>query len=152
MALLGIWSFLGSWISPFAVRLIRGRLGSVIRITPFFDISGDWFLETSKVVETDLSTITSTLGELFQKRWRDTILTPVAVSGLIVGLLYSLIQYISLEIYIEAVVEGAPLSTELERSGKILDRSLFGLTGLDLIARRAEGGGLLCPQLSAPVQ
>ncbi|MFW9993711.1 MAG: hypothetical protein ACFFD4_16815 [Candidatus Odinarchaeota archaeon] len=76
----------GKRFSYFLLKLLKGRFGRVLNRVPFFDFSGDWFIEESFVDVIDLSTIRSASTELFKDRWYDILLFPTLFASIMVNL------------------------------------------------------------------
>ena len=67
----------------YLLKSLNGRLGKLIRYIPFFDFSGEFYVEERFVDIIDLSTLRSTFRELFRQRWYDMLFFPTALASIL---------------------------------------------------------------------
>lgn len=65
------------------LKALSGRLGRIVTIIPFFDFDGDFFIEERFVDIIDLSTVRSSLSELYKQRWYDVLFFPTALASIL---------------------------------------------------------------------
>ena len=65
------------------LKALNGKLGLLITKIPFFDFDGDFFVEERFVDVIDLSTVRSTLSELYKQRWYDVLFFPTALASIL---------------------------------------------------------------------
>jgi hypothetical protein len=71
-------------------KLLKGKFGWLLEITQFFNLSGDWYLESMAVHDYNFKNIRSSIGELVFERWKNVFFFPAALSATIGLLLVSL--------------------------------------------------------------
>ncbi|MHA2073908.1 MAG: hypothetical protein ACXACU_09525 [Candidatus Hodarchaeales archaeon] len=65
------------------LKALNGRLGRIVTKIPFFDFDGDFFIEERFVDIIDLSTVRSSLSELYKQRWYDILFFPTALASIL---------------------------------------------------------------------
>ncbi|MHA1331846.1 MAG: hypothetical protein ACTSR2_12295 [Candidatus Hodarchaeales archaeon] len=65
------------------LRGLNGKLGSLLNYIPLFDFSGEFYIEERFVNIIDLSSVRSTLKELYRQRWYDTLFFPAALAAIL---------------------------------------------------------------------
>ncbi|MHA2365681.1 MAG: hypothetical protein ACXAC7_17115 [Candidatus Hodarchaeales archaeon] len=88
--ILGLWRRLGGRLSPRFALILRGRLGSMLEATQFFEFGGQWYLESVVVQDYDFTRARGIVREMVNERWRDTFFFPAALSAALALLLVAL--------------------------------------------------------------
>lgn len=70
------WTF---WL----LKALNGKLGRIVSIVPFFDFNGYFYVEERFVNAIDLSSIGSTLKELYKQRWYDILFFPTSLAAIL---------------------------------------------------------------------
>jgi hypothetical protein len=75
--------FGGKYWTYFLLKALNGKLGAILSLIPIFDFSGDFFVEERFVDVVDLSSVLSTLKELYKQRWYDILVFPTALAAIL---------------------------------------------------------------------
>ncbi|MHA1973599.1 MAG: hypothetical protein ACTSW1_11430 [Candidatus Hodarchaeales archaeon] len=65
------------------LRGLNGKLGWLLSWIPLFDFGGEFYVEERFVNIIDLSSVRSTLKELYKQRWYDTLFFPAALAAIL---------------------------------------------------------------------
>jgi hypothetical protein len=75
--------FGGKYWTFFLLKRLNGKFGKLLSFLPIFNFDGDFYVEERFVDIIDLSSIRSTLKELYMQRWYDILIFPTALAAIL---------------------------------------------------------------------